>query len=151
MVKEVCDEVTRPRNGSVFPFPISFFQNWRKQRHFASKLALFKWDKLSLDEVLEKVHRCCVTLSELLHDQEFFFGSTWVLLFFVWVISHYINNILFIFVRLRPTELDALVFGHLFVITTTPLPNHELAAVVKNFPNLLGLCKRIEKQFFAKK
>lgn len=76
MVKEIREEVTLLRNGSVFPFPINYFQNWRKQRHFANKLSIFKWDNLTLDDVLEKVQRCCVTLTELLQDQEYFFGST---------------------------------------------------------------------------
>lgn len=48
----------------------------------------------------------------------------------------------------RPTELDALVFGHIFTILTTRLTNDDLAERVKSFQNLLSFCKRIEQTFF---
>lgn len=51
-----------------------------------------------------------------------------------------------------PTELDALVFGHIFTILTTPLPNNNLQQLIKNnFQTLVDLCFRIEKDFFGKK
>lgn len=50
----------------------------------------------------------------------------------------------------KPTELDALVFGHLFSILTTELPGNQFASVVKDFRNLTQLCKRIEKEYFEK-
>ena len=31
----------------------------------------------------------------------------------------------------RPTELDALVFGHVFSILTTPLPENRLKVILK--------------------
>lgn len=76
LVPEVRDEVTMVRNGSVFPWPLNHYQNWRKQRHFGRLLTLFEWHELTLDEVLEKVRRCCETLTDLLANKEFFFGST---------------------------------------------------------------------------
>lgn len=48
----------------------------------------------------------------------------------------------------RPTELDALVFGHLFTILTTPLPNSQLANTVRTYPALIDLVKRIEIRYF---
>lgn len=49
-----------------------------------------------------------------------------------------------------PTELDALVFGHIFTILTTPLPNNSLQQLIKdNFSTLVDLCFRIEKEFFG--
>lgn len=53
--------------------------------------------------------------------------------------------------RFSPTELDALVFGHIFTILTTPLPNNNLQQLIKNnFQSLVDLCSRIEKDFFNK-
>ena len=49
----------------------------------------------------------------------------------------------------RPTELDALVFGHLFTIITTKLPDNRLAESVKSFDNLVQFCKQIDRQFFG--
>lgn len=48
----------------------------------------------------------------------------------------------------RPTELDALVFGHLFTILTTQLITDELSEKVKNYSNLTAFCRRIEQQYF---
>lgn len=48
----------------------------------------------------------------------------------------------------RPTELDALVFGHLYTILTTQLTSDELSEKVKNYSNLLAFCRRIEQHYF---
>lgn len=48
----------------------------------------------------------------------------------------------------RPTELDALVFGHIFSISTTPLPDDRLSSIVRRHRNLVELCQNIDKQFF---
>lgn len=48
----------------------------------------------------------------------------------------------------RPTELDALVFGHLFTILTTRLTSSELAERIKSYSNLLSFCRRIEQTYF---
>jgi metaxin len=50
----------------------------------------------------------------------------------------------------RPTELDAQVFGHLFTILTTPLPNNRFASIVRGYPNLIELCKLVEKEYFER-
>jgi len=50
----------------------------------------------------------------------------------------------------KPTELDAVVFGHLFTILTTPLPDNRLKGIVQQFSNLVALCDRVERQFFEK-
>jgi metaxin len=47
--------------------------------------------------------------------------------------------------------LDALVFGHLFTILTTPLPNNRFASIVRGYPNLIDLCKQVEKEYFERK
>uniref|UniRef100_A0A8C5KF95 Metaxin 2 n=1 Tax=Jaculus jaculus TaxID=51337 RepID=A0A8C5KF95_JACJA len=48
----------------------------------------------------------------------------------------------------QPTELDALVFGHLYTILTTQLTTDELSEKVKNYSNLLAFCRRIEQHYF---
>lgn len=40
------------------------------------------------------------------------------------------------------------MFGHLFTILTTELPDVDLASIVKQYQNLVGFCQRIEKEFF---
>lgn len=48
------------------------------------------------------------------------------------------------------TELDAVVFGHLYTLLTTPLPDSGLASVVRSYPTLVALCRTIEGEYFSK-
>uniref|UniRef100_A0A3Q1EU71 Metaxin 2 n=1 Tax=Acanthochromis polyacanthus TaxID=80966 RepID=A0A3Q1EU71_9TELE len=77
-------------------------------------------------QVYEDVSQCCQALSQRLGTQPYFFNK-------------------------QPTELDALVFGHLFTILTTRLTSSELAERIKSYSNLLSFCKRIEQSYFYDK
>jgi metaxin len=123
--KKVLEEITYPRNGSVFPWPLNHIQNFRKRRHVLKQLDLFDWKNLSIDEVQDQVDKCCNMLSVQLAENSFFYGNS-------------------------PTELDALVFGHLFSIFTMELPNTVLAQTVNKYTNLVAFCKRIETAYFKK-
>ncbi|VVC86975.1 unnamed protein product [Leptidea sinapis] len=50
----------------------------------------------------------------------------------------------------QPTELDALVFGHVFTIITTRLPCRKLADTVRRHESLVALAKRIDEQYFKR-
>ena len=50
----------------------------------------------------------------------------------------------------RPTELDAYVFGHLFTLLTTELPDVDIGEVVKKYENLKMFTKRVETIFFSR-
>ena len=62
------------------------------------------------------------------------------------------NKINFVVLKFnRPNELDALVFGHIFSIITTPLTKDcKLAQIVKEYPTLVKLCRRIEDRYFRR-
>lgn len=119
------NEVSGPRFSSVYPWPLNHILTWQKKHQVTKKLSALGWATKSLDEVYSEVETCCRALSERLDSSAFFFGS-------------------------KPTELDALVFGHLFTILTTPLPDNNLKAIVQQFPNLVRLCEHIERDFFEK-
>ena len=40
------------------------------------------------------------------------------------------------------------MFGHIFTILTTPLPDNRLASIVRNHKNLTDLCQGIDKEYF---
>ncbi|XP_067155114.1 metaxin-2 isoform X4 [Apteryx mantelli] len=96
-------------------------------------------DDVTVEEVLEDVDQCCQALSQRLGTQPYFFNKQ-------------CKGLTFQYRRLvpkiRPTELDALVFGHLFTILTTQLTSDELSEKVKNYSNLIAFCRRIEQQYF---
>ncbi|XP_063226355.1 metaxin-2 [Bacillus rossius redtenbacheri] len=118
-------ELTRQRYGSVHPWPLNIYLPFHKRKEILKRLASLGWKNKSRDEVFAEVENCCKSLSDRLGDREFFFGS-------------------------KPTELDAVVFGHVFTILTTPLLNNRFAAVVRGYDNLVELCKRVEKDFFER-
>ncbi|TRY68683.1 hypothetical protein TCAL_07237 [Tigriopus californicus] len=116
-------EVTKKRYGSVYPWPLNSILSWQKRGQVMRRLKALNWSSKSMSDVLNEVENCCQALSERLDNQKYFF-----------------NN--------RPTELDAMVFGHLFSILTTPLPDNSMASIVRNYKNLLELCQNIDKEYF---
>ncbi|XP_017777451.1 PREDICTED: metaxin-2-like [Nicrophorus vespilloides] len=122
---ETYREVTKARYGSIYPWPLNHIQVWTKRSEELKRLKVLGWQQKTLEEVYNDVETCCQALTDRLDKNDFFFGS-------------------------KPTELEALIFGHLYTILTTPLPNSALADTVKNFPELINLIKRIEKTYFKR-
>ncbi|XP_019486438.1 PREDICTED: metaxin-2 isoform X1 [Hipposideros armiger] len=123
-----CDEatvgeITHARYGSPYPWPLNRILAYQKQWEVKRKMKAIGWGNKTLDQVLEDVDQCCQALSQRLGTQPYFFNK-------------------------QPTELDALVFGHLYTILTTQLTNDELSEKVKNYSNLLAFCRRIEQHYF---
>jgi len=116
-------EVTKPRYGSAYPWPLNHILTYQKKQTIFKRLGALGWTSKSLEEVYQEVEQCCVALSERLDNQQYFFND-------------------------KPTELDALVFGHLFSILTTPLPDTRLASIVRQHKNLVELCQQIDKEYF---
>lgn len=120
---ETYCNVTKPRYGSVHPFPLNHILTYLKRQSVLKRLSALGWYKKSLEKVYEEVDRACRALSERLGKQRFFFGE-------------------------KPTELDALVFAHIFTILTTPLPSNRFASIVRGYSNLVDHCKIIEHKYF---
>ncbi|XP_008117153.1 metaxin-2 isoform X2 [Anolis carolinensis] len=116
-------EITYPRYGCPYPWPLNHVLAYQKQWEIRRKMKALGWGNKSVDQVLEDVDQCCQALSQRLGTQLYFFNK-------------------------RPTELDALVFGHIFTILTTQLISDELSEKVKNYSNLIAFCRRIEQHYF---
>lgn len=116
-------QITKPRYGYFYPFPLNHILCYTKRQSVIKKLGAYKWTVKSLDNVYEEVDRCCQALSDRLENNRYFFGD-------------------------KPTELDALVFGHLFTIQTTRLLTSDLNAIVQKYPNLFSHTDSIEKGYF---
>jgi len=121
--KETLAEISRPRYGSPYPWPLNHILAYRKQFEVKNHLKAVGWFNKSIDQVYEDVHVGLQALSERLNSQDFFFGNF-------------------------PTELDAVVFGHLYSILTTPLVDNKLAEMVQSHDNLTRFCRMIDNLYF---
>ncbi|KAF2347705.1 Metaxin glutathione S-transferase domain [Trinorchestia longiramus] len=122
---ETYNSVTAPRYSSVYPWPLGAVLTWQRRRMVLKRLQLLGWKDKTLKEVYGEVDNCCRALAERLENKPFFFGKS-------------------------GTELDAVVFGHLYTLLTTPLPDSGLASVVRSYPSLVTLCRTIEGEYFKK-
>ncbi|GFO09458.1 metaxin-2 [Plakobranchus ocellatus] len=123
LVPEVVAEVTKPRYGCAYPWPLNWLLPWLRQREVRNFLTVKDWASKSLEEVVAEVKTCFRALSEKLGKNKYFLGTS-------------------------PTELDAVVFGHLYTLQMTKLPGSPFCAVTKEYENLINFTKRIESTFF---
>ncbi|CAH1179992.1 unnamed protein product [Phaedon cochleariae] len=121
--KQTYNNVTSIRNGFAHSWPLNHIQNRMKQFKIGRKLQAFEWYQKSIEDVLLDVETCCEALSVRLDGKPLFFEG-------------------------GPTELDALVFGHLSAILRVPLPRNELASKVMKFPSLVQFVRRINADYF---
>ncbi|XP_066301194.1 metaxin-2-like isoform X4 [Branchiostoma lanceolatum] len=121
-----ASEISRPRYSSPYPWPLNTVLAYRKQWDVQNQLKTLGWYSKTLEEVYDEVDNCCKALAQRLGNHHYFFKQ-------------------------GPTELDALVFGHLYTILTTPLTDNCLADIVKEYGNLINFCRHIEKKFFEER
>lgn len=114
---------TRQHYGCQFPVPLNLVLSYRRQWKVCGQLKADGWHHKTEKEVLEEFRRTCQALSEKLGNNKFFISD-------------------------RPTELDALVFGHLHSLLTRYLPDGSLSSVVKAHKNLEDFVMRILEEFF---
>lgn len=118
---KIVFETTHVRYGYPYEWPLCSIQCWLKKRKIQKILELEEYS----EDFEQQVANECNRLSKKLSDQEWFNG-------------------------ISPTKFDALVFGHLFAITTTNLQNCMLAKQIKKNANLIQFCKRVEQLYFAR-
>ncbi|XP_012274133.1 metaxin-2 isoform X2 [Orussus abietinus] len=118
------NSVTLPRHGSVYPWPLNHLMNWKKRVQVIKKLKALGYHDWTVEAILNDVKACCSALSERLNNSHYFFE--------------------------KPTELDALVYGHLHAILTTRLPEsvQGLAMTIRQFPELLEQTLQISIKYF---
>ncbi|XP_022912985.2 metaxin-2 isoform X2 [Onthophagus taurus] len=121
--KETYSEVTKPRNGSVYPWPLNILQTWSKKSKQVKHLKTLGWYEKSLKEVFQEVETCCQALTDRLEGSIYFFGD-------------------------RFTELDALLYGHIYTLLTVPIPagGNGLANLIHKFDKLVDLVSNIDKK-----
>ncbi|XP_076638445.1 metaxin-2 isoform X1 [Colletes latitarsis] len=119
------NEVTKPRHGSVYPWPLNHYLNWQKRKDVIKKLNVLGWYNKTLEEVCTEVKNCCTALSDRLEGNTYFSGE-------------------------KPNEVDALVFGHVHKLLNSKLrPTVEdIAATVKQFPKLIEHAINVEHNYF---
>uniref|UniRef100_A0A224XEA7 Putative mitochondrial outer membrane protein n=1 Tax=Panstrongylus lignarius TaxID=156445 RepID=A0A224XEA7_9HEMI len=117
---ETYSKITKPRYGSVHPFPLNHILTYNKRKTVIKRLTALGWYEKNLDKVYEEIDRACNALSERLEKADYFFGD-------------------------KPCELDALIFGHVYSILSTPCfkAGANLAEKLRKFEPIVNHCKRI--------
>ncbi|KAJ8036449.1 Metaxin-2 [Holothuria leucospilota] len=120
----IAEKITKPRYGAPYAWPLNKILPWYKQQEAKKYLKVQGWLEKSQDEVYEELKMACKALSDKLGDQYYFFLD-------------------------RPSELDALVFGHLYSLLTFQLIDDKMADIVNSFPSLTRFVERIQDTYFA--
>uniref|UniRef100_UPI00358F9DE0 metaxin-2-like n=1 Tax=Myxine glutinosa TaxID=7769 RepID=UPI00358F9DE0 len=121
--KNVSSLISRPRYGSPFPFPLDIILARQKQREIVRRMKAVDWAEKTREQIHDEVDQSCRALSQRLGNHKYFFES--------------------------PTELDALVFGHLYSLLTTDIPGYSIPEIIRNYPNLTNFCKNIDAHYFS--
>lgn len=74
--EETLNEVTKPRHGSVYPWPLNHFLNWQKKKEVVKKLSILSWYNKTIEQVCNEVKTCCSALSQRLEGSKYFFGDS---------------------------------------------------------------------------
>jgi len=122
--ENIYNEESRITYGSEYKWPLSRILPWSKRRSMNHLLNTKEdWKKKSTQEALEEIRKCCRTLKEMLGEQSYFFGDA-------------------------PTELDALVFGHLYCLSKKCYPGIDIASIINEFDSLISFIRRVESTYF---
>uniref|UniRef100_A0A0K0EIR5 GST C-terminal domain-containing protein n=1 Tax=Strongyloides stercoralis TaxID=6248 RepID=A0A0K0EIR5_STRER len=126
MEESIYHETTARRYGSVYCWPLNVMLPYLRRKKIKEYLSSIGWGDKSVKEVIDIAENCFQSLSAKLGNNKYFFGDS-------------------------PTHLDALVFGHLFSITTTLLPNNQLGYLIGKFKNLKNFCMNIHDNYHKNK
>ncbi|XP_035686985.1 metaxin-2-like [Branchiostoma floridae] len=72
--EETAYQVTKPRYGSPYPWPLNSLLARRKQRAVWTIMTALGWRDKTAQQVYDEVNRCCLALSNRLGSSNYFFG-----------------------------------------------------------------------------
>ncbi|KRZ08143.1 Metaxin-2 [Trichinella zimbabwensis] len=124
VIEEVFQKVTLVRFSAAYSWPANMALPYKKRKEILELLKCHRWLEKSRREVFDEVEYACECLSTKLGTNQYFGGDS-------------------------PTEIDALIFGHLYTLLTTSLPNVAIGGILKKFPNLLEFCEEFERVYFS--
>jgi len=108
-------------------WPAKYFIFKSRQDQVLSYLQIYNWHKLKQKEVLLRFREQLALFSNQLKGKKFLLGN-------------------------RVSEIDCMLFGHLYVILTTPYVSvlgPKLADIVHEFQNLIDFTSLIDREFFS--
>ncbi|EDO34336.1 predicted protein, partial [Nematostella vectensis] len=117
---------TTHQYGSQFPVPLNYILSYRKQWAAHRSLHALNWQRKKEAGVVEEFEKACQALAEKLGTNQYFIQG-------------------------RPTEVDALAFGHINSILSRYQPDDTLVAIVHKHRNLEDFVMRILNDFFLNK
>lgn len=108
-----------------YPFPLNHIIYLKKKIGERRYLADLGASRKSLRAIMTDVNRCLNFLSQQLGNNKFFLGEC-------------------------SSEIDALVYGHMYALLTVVLKNgpfEEIQCSIQQYPNLISFCTKFDKMF----
>lgn len=127
------EEHTWLRNGATYPWPLSMLRRYDRRQDALRILRVYGWHQLDEAGVQQQLRKCLQLVMEMLQEAEKEQGEA----MFLW--------------GKQPTQLDALLFGHMGAVLGTKLPQVHLAHTMREFPRLVDICRRIDAEYFEGK
>ncbi|KAH8396455.1 hypothetical protein KR222_010428, partial [Zaprionus bogoriensis] len=122
-----------PRSGGAHPWPLSTLRRYERRQQALRLLRVYQWRQLDDAAVHHELRQCLQQLSEKLAEQRA-----------QQLDACYLGG-------RQPSQLDALIFGHVAAILKTQLPQVQLDEMVLQFPRILELCQRIDDEYYEGK
>lgn len=126
------NNVTKPWFSDVGPFPFSYIVPMQMRRKVECMISSrYSIDgSVNTEEMCNKVYqsgkRCLAVLSTKLDNKPYIFGNV-------------------------PCQLDALMFAHLAIIRSAPMPSCPLKECLSSLPNLSDYTLKLHKKLFPKR
>ena len=117
------EAVVRPALSAALPIPLCYYLPWTMRRRVHSQLARRRCT--SPDTAYALGEAALEALSERLGTSAPFFHGE------------------------KPTAVDASAYGYLSAVMRCPLPNDRLRSALRDRPNLVDFCQRIDARYFG--
>lgn len=133
-ILDTYEDHTWLRNGATYPWPLSMLRRYDRKQDALRILRVYGWHQLDEAGVQENLRKCLQLVKEKMLDVDVVEQGEPT---FLW--------------GKQPTQLDALLFGHMAAVLGTKLPQVHLAKTMREFPQLVDICRRIDAKFYGGK
>lgn len=140
--QDTYEKHTWLRNGATYPWPLNMLRRYDRKQDALRILRVYGWHQLDEAGVQQNLRKCLQLVREKMQDVDVEQGEQRE--------QGEQGEQVFLWGK-QPTQLDALLFGHMAAVLGTKLPQVHLANTMREFPQLVDICRRIDAMFYEGK